>query len=273
MKKILVATDGSVGAQAAVAWAAEFASAMRAKVVVASAWESTEAGSSDSADGRGLAAELLASQWSAPLASRSVDHETVLLEGDARREVLLAATGSDVDAVVVGTRGSGGFQGLGLGGVSHYLARHVPCPLIAVPAAGGALRGGTIVAGADATPANEAALCWAADVARAVDGRLVAAFVHSAMADVMTHTAANWEYPGEREVRAQVARASAGADAELVLSAGNPVEELIRLGAERDAGLIVVGRRGRGGLHGLLLGRVPAQLLHHAGRPVAVVPH
>jgi nucleotide-binding universal stress UspA family protein len=157
--------------------------------------------------------------------------------------------------------------------VSHYLARHVPCPLIAVPAAGGPLAGGTIVAGVDAAPANEAALRWAADVARAVDGRLVALFVHSPMGDVMTHTAANWEYPGEHEVRAHVAAAGAAADVELVLGAGNPVEELIRLGAARDAGLIVVGRRGRGGLHGLLLGRVPAQLLHHAGRPVAVVPH
>lgn len=88
----------------------------------------------------------------------------------------------------------------------------------------------------------------------------------------MTHTADTWRYPGEDEVRAHVAR-TCGDDAEVVLLAGNPVEELARLGAERDAALIVAGRRGRGGLHGLLLGRVPAQLLHHAGRPVAVVPH
>lgn len=272
MKKILVATDGSPGAQAAVVWAAELASAVHAKVVLASAWESIEAGASHAVQGRQAAADLLASEWCAPLASGGVDFEPVLLDGDPRSELLVAVGNSDVDAVVVGTRGSGGFHGLGLGGVSHHLARHVPCPLVAVPAPGGPLPGGTVVAGADAAAANESALRWAAETARALDGHLAALFVHSAMADVMTHTAANWQYPGEAEVRAHVAGA-AGEAAEVVLRGGNPVEELVRLGAERDAALIVVGRRGRGGLHGLLLGRVPAQLLHHAGRPVAIVPH
>ncbi|MFI6598233.1 universal stress protein [Nonomuraea sp. NPDC050536] len=47
---------------------------------------------------------------------------------------------------------------------------------------------------------------------------------------------------------------------------------IVDLAAELDASLIVTGTRGLGGVKSFLLGSTSDRVLHHAGRPVLVVP-
>jgi nucleotide-binding universal stress UspA family protein len=52
--------------------------------------------------------------------------------------------------------------------------------------------------------------------------------------------------------------------------AGSPASTILE--AADDADLIVVGSRGSGGFHRLMLGSVGTQVVHHAHRPVVVIP-
>ena len=73
----------------------------------------------------------------------------------------------------------------------------------------------------------------------------------------------------EREV-AEVLGADPGIEIEPLALEGAPATVLID--ASREADLLVVGSRGRGGFKGLLLGSVSQQCVHHAACPVLVVP-
>ena len=76
--------------------------------------------------------------------------------------------------------------------------------------------------------------------------------------------------------RATLARAAASFEAAQVhvttrLLRGDPAAEIAAAANEANADVIVLGCRGRGQLHGLLLGSVSERVLHTASRPVLIV--
>jgi nucleotide-binding universal stress UspA family protein len=66
----------------------------------------------------------------------------------------------------------------------------------------------------------------------------------------------------------------AGLDAEplSVSASGRAWRNILKIARERDAQAIVVGQRGIGGAERVLLGSVSTAVVHHADRPVLVVP-
>jgi nucleotide-binding universal stress UspA family protein len=139
-----------------------------------------------------------------------------------------------------------------------------------------------IVVGVDGSDGAAHALRWAmAEAAvRAVKLRVVEAWappVHFSMvADVLTHDdPAVYESAAKQRLAAAVDAAAfdAGSDSvglESFTMRGYPPDVL--LDAARDAAMLVVGSRGRGGFRGLLLGSVSQRCAADARVPVAVVP-
>jgi nucleotide-binding universal stress UspA family protein len=136
------------------------------------------------------------------------------------------------------------------------------------------------VVGIDDSRGARAALAWAAHHAAATGGRL--RVVHAYEFPVAWIDAYAPELPEWRE------RAQQGAEemtehvvndviepgereaVEIEVVEGNPVDVLHD--ESRDAAIVVVGSRGRGGFTGLLLGSVSQRVAQHAACPVVIVP-
>ncbi|MFI1162816.1 universal stress protein [Streptomyces sp. NPDC020801] len=208
---------------------------------------------------------------------------------DAPAAALLAAARA-AGLLVVGTRGTGGFDGLAVGSVALRMAAAAPCPVVLVPQPPGAFGAGTpaargaarIVVGFDAHhPVGEVAdFAFSAAEARGARLRVVQAWAFPAeavsprMLVVTEEDRATWE---DQEVlqlsdalRAwQEKYPGVTVRTDVVLL--HPAEAL--LNASRGAALLVVGRRADPQAAEGRLGPVTHAVLHHAGCPVAVVPH
>ena len=143
MESILVGVDGSKGSQHALEWALNAARAWGATVQAVHvaprmdipAYVAGRAGGVPGptvevrlAHGEQVLDEVI--QAAAPPADIVLEREVVLAEHPAEA---LVARSRDVDLIVVGSRGVGGFRGVLLGSVSQRCAAHAACPVVVVP--------------------------------------------------------------------------------------------------------------------------------------------
>lgn len=191
-----------------------------------------------------------AAGWDAvPLVQRSYG-------GDAYQLVSLAAQHA-ADLVVLSSRGLGGVHAA-VGTVTDLVVRISPVPVLVIPQpltiserAGTA--SGPVLIATDGSPGAERAAAVAADLLR--DRQLLQAAI-----DVPGEPAP--AYPGLIRLPSSGRPGSARATA----------ATLAECAADRGAAVIVVGSRGLSASRELLLGSVAKALLHHAHRPVLVVP-
>ncbi|MBS7546545.1 universal stress protein [Dietzia massiliensis] len=136
---------------------------------------------------------------------------------------------------------------------------------------------GPVVVGVDGGPDSRRALTWAANHARTVEAPLVALTVFDVPPVYGPYAMSGWESATEleaqaRQVLADTVRETLGPDAvvQQTVMRGHPAEAIVA--ASRDARLVVVGSRGRGGFAGMLLGSVSQHVVPHSHCPVVVLP-
>lgn len=135
-----------------------------------------------------------------------------------------------------------------------------------------------VVVGVDGGSDSLRALKWAADHSSEVNAPLIALTAFQVPMIAGPYAMAGWEDPASLEKSARDMLDGAveevlgeAADVEKHVLRGHPAEAIVT--ASRDARLVVVGSRGRGGFKGLLLGSVSQHVVPHSRCPVVVLPH
>jgi nucleotide-binding universal stress UspA family protein len=139
-----------------------------------------------------------------------------------------------------------------------------------------------IVVGLDGSDHALAALDWAMALARPLGAEIVAVYA----IPPPTYIGYGYEMvppPLDPEWRSEVTREferewchalrESGLPHRMIVEDGRPASVIAEVADRVDADLVVVGRRGRGGIAELLLGSVSHELSHHCGRPVLLISH
>jgi nucleotide-binding universal stress UspA family protein len=187
--------------------------------------------------------------------------------------------------VVLGSRGLGPLKRVLMGSVSDSVVHHAHSPVLVVRGNGREKDyvPGRILLALDGSDEAAVATRAAVEIANATGSELHILFVlltDETLPYPHPYARERWEASIERDkhharefVDKQAERIEAEGgkvkDAHLVF--GRPDQEIVKLGEELDAGLIVVGSRGLGGIRRALMGSVSSSVVRHAHGPVLVV--
>jgi nucleotide-binding universal stress UspA family protein len=284
---ILVATDGSPTARAAVATALTFPWPPGASghVIVAARAPGGIRGLARTALGRESA--RIAKHAQRTLSRRWPDADVAIVDKPAAAAILDEARRRRADAIVVGWRGHGALARLLMGSVSRAVLREARCPVLVVRRRPRDAR--RFVIGIDGSANARRAARFLARLTPPPNGRVTVVRIEEPMP---TPPSAG-RLPGSVRgmLRSEIAkvnnerltraRRSVGTVAATLARRGWRVAKIVRLGAALDellatvastgAGTLVVGARGTGGMRRLLLGSVADGALNKSHIPVLIV--
>ncbi|MFE9193434.1 universal stress protein [Micromonospora sp. NPDC007208] len=286
--EILVGYDGSTDASVALNWAVEEARHSGQPVRLAYVFEWLTVASWV---GPGVAPGV----WPDDTARRQVDDLVRKAAADAAAAnpglhitgevydgppaLVLQERSTEAGLLVLGSRGHGGFGGLLAGSTAVSVAAHAHCPVVVVRDGAGSGANDTsegadrvgpsrpVAVGVDGSEPSLVALGFAAE--RAAQRQLPVRVLHAWTPGPGGAAGVPDERAAVEQALEPWRRTFPGLAVTVDLVSTSPAAMLIE--ASRDARLVVVGSRGRGGLAGMLLGSVSQQVIQHANSPVAVV--
>ncbi len=260
---ILCAVDLSDYSRAALRHAAAVSEHFRARLIVTAIAEGQDA-KADPSRLDCLRARLRSFVHAAlpPGLPGTTDYELRVDSGTTAETILRMARREGADLLVVGTHGMSGYRRTALGSTTEDVLHYTDIPVLVVPASASALHSfdnrleirdiAAVMAPSDFGPLSSRDAHVAAGIAESLGVPLV-------LAHVILPTALGLEHglPTGLSVDTVRARLSAlrselprGARTEILVSSGQPAEEIAALAANSGVGLIVMGLRGAGGSQG-----------------------
>jgi nucleotide-binding universal stress UspA family protein len=219
----------------------------------------------------------------------SVPMQYEIGEGDAATEILERATATPSDLIVMGTHGRSGFERLLLGSVTEKVIHKATCPVLTVPrrmadaVPASPVLFTRILCAIDFSDASLNALEYALSLGQEPGADLTLVHV------VEVSPAPESEARGDAEARALGAYVAAAAHAraehlqqivpdnirtrcrvEAVLAIGSAHREILRIAAERESDIIVLGAHGFG-IAQRLFGSAAHQVVRQARCPVLTI--
>jgi nucleotide-binding universal stress UspA family protein len=198
--------------------------------------------------------------------------------GRADAQIVDLAEEVGAGLIVMGSRGYGPIRQALIGSVSDSVVRHAHCPVMVVRGQALAFPFRILLA-TDGSKEVDLASATAADVAERTGSELHV--VHVGEVRPVYHPERHGYLSHYEELREEAQHLlegqvkqieSTGGDvARAHLEMGHPDTEIVGLAGRLDAGLIVVGSRGRGPLRRALMGSVSDSVVRHASSPVMVV--
>ena len=228
----------------------------------------------------------IAACFSAAAAGLPVDIHVEV--GQPVRRILEDAVALSADLIVIGTHGASGFEHLMLGSVTEKVLRKAPCPVLTVPprsVSSSRHPFRRVLCAVDFSEASLTALQCALAIAEDADATLT-------MLHVLEWP---WEEPPpprledlpveQGKALAEYRRyCESGACSRLAalvpnsvrlsrppvprLTSGKPYAQILRIAAEEDSNLIVIGVQGRDPVDTMLFGSTANQIVRRAGCPV-----
>src|ERR1051326_311437 len=229
------------------------------------------------------AADTCRGSLGADLKSAATGLETFreVVESSAVPAIVTYAAQNDVDLIVIGTHGAGGFEHLILGSVTEKVLRKAPCPVLTVPPrarATSSLPFKQIVCPTDFSRSSFAAMKMAFEFAQEGAAHLTLAHILEDPDENELFVPRAYDIHHHREARVKQVREHLEAlvpqsvrdwtTTSYVVGTGKAYQEILRIADEERADLIVMGLQGRTPFDLMLFGSTTNQVVRRATCPV-----